>query len=730
MVRRGLSLAAVALAACAPTAYAPGALLCDAAGSCPDGMACRCDGACWPAGQAPPTCAAGGTTGSLASTGGGSSGSGASSGGTAAGASGSAASSGGTTAGASGSAASSGGTTAGPSGSGTGGGAAGSSTSGTTGSAASTGGTGGATTGGPPDAGPTELTLLAGQLGGAGDADGMGGVARLNRPGGLALDQDGGLYVLDTGTARLRRIATGSGLVTTVATGLGSDFAITLDGPFAFALGYQGVDKVALATSIVSQEVSLAPLPISFQAGLAVDGMGSLYVPALCEILAIDVATGQMTTLAGSQSCSGQDGVGPDAGFEMLAGLAYDGAGSLYAADGCAMRRIVLATAAVTTLLGGPGACGDMNGSAGTGSLNSAALAYDGRGTLYFTQLASTSNGQPQIRGLSLAPTPSVFTLPAAAPPYSNPGGIAIDSSQTLYVADTGNDVVRAYSLTSGQSQVLAGAFPHPSNADGVGPDAGFDDPQGLAYDSQTGTLYVADAANGSLRAIAVAAETVTTLATNLQMPSALAKGSTHVYVSDTGTCTLYQVGLAGGHKMSPLAGTGSCGSPVDGAGPAAVFSSPTSLASDQIGDLYVADRGVLRLVTIGDAGATVTTLDAGVDAVAYGGASLYAVEGTRVVQIDPATLKQTTYANGFVAPYALAADGQGDVYVADQGDATVRLIAGPGNVSLLAGVPNVQGVLLGPLPGRLNVPSGLALGPAGTLFISDQAEDAILELQ
>ena len=89
------------------------------------------------------------------------------------------------------------------------------------------------------------------------------------------------------------------------------------------------------------------------------DGAGNLYVADSVNgtIRKIVIATGAVTTLAGNARQTGTvDGIGAAATFSDLKSIASDGAGNLYVADGTAIRQIVMASGAVTTLADDTGA--------------------------------------------------------------------------------------------------------------------------------------------------------------------------------------------------------------------------------------------------------------------------------------------------------------------------------------------------------------------------------------
>jgi len=91
--------------------------------------------------------------------------------------------------------------------------------------------------------------------------------------------------------------------------------------------------------------------------GLVADGAGSLFVVdgSNNTVRRIDIATAQVTTLVGTADVFGNaDGVGPAAQFLFPSDVDFDGAGNLYVADTSnhVVRKIEIATATVTTVVG------------------------------------------------------------------------------------------------------------------------------------------------------------------------------------------------------------------------------------------------------------------------------------------------------------------------------------------------------------------------------------------
>ena len=206
-----------------------------------------------------------------------------------------------------------------------------------------------------------------------------------------------------------------------------------------------------------------------------------------------------------------------------------------------------------------------------------------------------------------------------AAARFASPSGVAVDSAGTVYVADGGNSTIRKITA-GGVVTTLAGTAGALGSIDGTGAAARFSSPTGIAVDS-AGTVYVADTGNSRIRKI-TAAGVVTTLAgspggsgstdgtgaaARFYFPMGIAVDSAGtVYVADTGNSTIREITPAG--VVTTLAGTAGATGSADGTGAAASFSSPSGVAVDSAGNLYVADRANSTIREIAPAG-VVTTL-------------------------------------------------------------------------------------------------------------------------
>jgi sugar lactone lactonase YvrE len=336
-------------------------------------------------------------------------------------------------------------------------------------------------------------TTIAGTIS-AGSSDGTGTFASFSGP--RAITTDGqNLYVADTGNNTIRQIVISTGTVTTLAGTAG--VTGSSDGIGAAALFFQ-------------------------PAGITTDGI-NLYVvdTGNNSIRKIVTATGVVTTIAGEAGTMGSaDGIGAEARFNYPHGITMDDT-NLYVADtgNNTIRKIVIATGVVTTFAGTTSS-GSADGIGSLASFNSpSGITTDGI-NLYVTD---THNGLIRKIVLSAAVFKThVTTLAGLAGSvgstdgsgdearFNSPMGITTDG-QNLYVADTGNNTIRQIVISTGTVTTLAGTAGVTGSTDGIGAAAQFSHPQGIATDGTN--LYVADTSNCTIRKIVIATGEVTTLA-------------------------------------------------------------------------------------------------------------------------------------------------------------------------------------------------------------------------
>ena len=158
--------------------------------------------------------------------------------------------------------------------------------------------------------------------------------------------------------------------------------------------------------------------------------------------------------------------------------------------------------------------------------------------------------------------------------------------------------------------------------------------------------------------------------------------------------------------RLTLLAGAPSGLGSADGAGAAARFYDPSGVAVDGAGNVYVADTDNHTIRKVTPAGVVST---------------LAGLAGS------PGSADGTGAAARFTAPYGVAVDGSGNVYVADSGNNTIRKVTPAGVVSTLAGLPGPPGSSDGiGAAARFYTPAGAAVDGAGNVYVADTANFTI----
>ena len=312
---------------------------------------------------------------------------------------------------------------------------------------------------------------------------------------------------------------------------------------------------------------------------------------------------------------------------------------------------------------------------------------------------------------------------------FASPFGLAVDGAGNIYVADTGNATIRRVT-PAGVVTTLAGHAGTVGSANGAGPAALFNSPGAVALDS-SGDVYVADSGNCLIRELTssgIGNVQVTTLAGSATCGTANGSssagtgapaqfgpaqgiavfqlGGVFVYVTDSSYDTLREIGVAEDDVTTPAGLPGGSGS-VDGPGASARFNYPEGAAADGSGHLFLADEtnATIREVSLSNPW-TVSTL-----------------AGTALVR---GSMNGTGSAAQFDDPSAVAVDGAGNVYVTDTSNHMIRKITPAGVVTTVAGANDGKPLTLGTNP-RFDDPRGIAVS-GSDLVISD--DNVILLLQ
>jgi hypothetical protein len=314
------------------------------------------------------------------------------------------------------------------------------------------------------------------------------------------------------------------------------------------------------------------------------------------------------------------------------------------------------------------------------------------------------------------------------------PTGIAADNAGNLYVSDTDNNTVRKIVASTGQVTTTAGLAAVPGSTDGIGSAALLNKPSGITVENvgvaidTEGNVFIADTLNHTLRKMTSlhAVSTIAGLAgqsgnvdgtgsgARFQGPQGLAfcqvvtpsGPEADLYIADTNNQTIRKINLSNGVVTTVAGLAGESGS-TDGMSGSARFNSPTDVAVDNNGNLFVADSENHTIREILPSG-LVSTL-AG-EALASGSAD------------------GIGSAARFNSPSALAVDLSHNVYVADTDNNTIRMIIPlTGVVSTLAGLAGASGTAdgLGSAV-RFYNPTGITVDSTGNLYISDTNNQTI----
>jgi large repetitive protein len=397
-------------------------------------------------------------------------------------------------------------------------------------------------------------------------------------------------------------------------------------------------------------------LATSYLAGTGLGGLGAL-IPGTAQTLAGD---GRW-----QDSFVGDGNLATQAELFLPSAVALDGAGNLYIADSN-HNRIRMVCAGTTATIAGT-TC------SGAGIISTIAGVDGTSGYAGDSGAAGSQNTELNL-----------------------PSGVAIDGAGNLFIADSANNVVREISAATGVITTIAGTHTAGFSGDGgAAVAAKLNQPFGLALDP-AGNLFIADIGNNRVRVVCAAAGTldgaacpargaIVTVAGNgsagatgdggqaiaaeLNGPYAVAVDPAgNLFLADTqnnrvrAVCATASSSILGTHCtaagiISTVAGNGTGNFAGDGgAASAAEVNSPSGLAFDPAGDLYIADTQNYRIREVTAKSAIISTI-AGNGSADFGGDD------------GPATDA------GIHGPYGIVLDNNGNLIVADFFDQRIRTI-------------------------------------------------------
>ncbi len=319
---------------------------------------------------------------------------------------------------------------------------------------------------------------------------------------------------------------------------------------------------------------------------------------------------------------------------------------------------------------------------------------------------------------------------PATAANFESPTGVAVDAAGNIYIADLYNQRIRMVNTNGIISTIAGGAAFGYAGDGGMATDAELYDPMGIAVD-KVGNLYIADYSNNEIRKVNTSG-IITTIAGNyaygaglsgdggpataaeLHEPYGVAVDTSgNVYIADMPNDCVRKVTTDGiihafaGNGYG--AGTGNGGYTGDGGQATdAELYQPSSVAIDDSGNAYITDR-IDNHVRKVNTGGIITSI---------------AGNGTAIASGDggPAT------AAGLNTPYGIGVDKVGNVYVADINEATIRLINTSGIIATIAGNGNFGFTGDGgpATSAELSEPTGVVSDARGNVYIADQGNARI----
>jgi len=640
-------------------------------------------------------------------------------------------------------------------------------------------------------------TVLAGNgtVGYAGD-NGPATSAALNNPEGLVIDGAGDVFFADTNNFVIREVVASSGNIqTVVGNGIEGDLgdggpatSAELDDPYGVFVDTSGDIFIADTDNYVIRCVAAA----AGACGISTSQAGYIYTVAGTP------GTG-CTSYTGPPPLCGDTGPATAAQLTEPEGVFVDSAGNIFIADtdDSVIRVVNPGTAPVTiaTVTIQPGDIATVAGTYYDSSLgDSCVFTGDGGPALgaYLCQpngvfvdtsenifIADTDNFAIREVGTAGTISTPAGTLGTACSAYNNtngcgngglatgallnyPSGMAVDSSEDIYIADTEDFAVREVVAATGDIQAFAGnTFLAYSGDGGVSTNAALNAP-GQVFVDGSGDVFIADSDNSVIREVVAASGDIVTVAGNgiagysgdggaatlaeLNSPySVFVDGSGDIFIADTENCLIREVsgGIISTVAGDPTAQPTPCGYAGDGGLPtSAQLYNPYGVTLDSSGNIFIADsqNSAIRVVNTGTTAITLAGVTIPPDTIAtLAGNGTACVPSNGCGDGGPATSALLNFPGG------LTVDATENIFIADSSDEAVRVIntsttpvtiAGvtipPGDIETVVGTLGQRGYSgdgATPSSALLDTPSGVFVDSSEDIFIADEFNNAIREV-
>jgi hypothetical protein len=525
-------------------------------------------------------------------------------------------------------------------------------------------------------------------------------------------DAAGNIYIADGGGNRVRKVDT-HGVITTIA-GTGANVFSGDGGP--------------------ATKAGLTPVALAF------DKAGDLLIADSRSLRVRRVSpSGVISTFAGDgQYGDGGDG-GPATSAQVVpASLAVDSVGDVFIGDYFGTVRMVNAAGVISTFAGG-GSPADGVGDGGPATAAAlgapVALAFDRAGDLFIADQGAARVRKVDAFGVisTVAGTGQFATSAdgvAATQAAIVPLGVAVDAAGDLLLSDPSGPRVRRVVpgpdgvIDGGSDEIIsefAGAPPGGASSGDGGPAtaAQFQD-VGPVWLDGAGNALITDSVNdmfSRIRRVAAATGIITTVAgggigdgdpataARLQEPYGVAVAGATTYISELLSDRVRKVSAG---RIATIAGGGTTHLGNGGPATAATMSSPVGVAFDAAGNLYISDQRANTVRKVDPSGR--------ITALAGSGSPTFSGDG------GPALTAGLSVSG-------IAADAQGDVFIADGGNNRIRKVDTAGTITTVAGggTPATGVGDGGPATqASLTNPNAVAVDARGDLFIADSSDNRI----